>query len=344
MTRQRFLALRRPAWQRFHELLYRAERSRVPKFSGEEVSEFSRLFRALCHDLATVRSRDWGQDLERYLNDLVARGHNNFYRSPPGKWREVLQFFSESFPRLLRENIAYFWVALALFSLPGAICGVLVGRDPSLAGRVLPGMVLVELEDMYSEGMWSRDAGETADTSQSAGQPARRRSGDGPGDMRAGMAGFYIHNNIGIALRCFALGILFGAGTIVILVYNSIFMGTVTGYLVAHGHSERFFTFVIAHGSFELTAIVVSGAAGLVIGHALVSPGPFTRAEALKRRGLVGVQLAAGAAGMLAVAALIEAFWSPSPVPPLAKYLVGAMFWVFVVFYLTFAGREERRS
>lgn len=158
------------------------------------------------------------------------------------------------------------------------------------------------------------------------------------------MAGFYVHNNVGIAFRCFATGIFFGAGTIFFLIYNSIFMGTVTGYLLAHGHSERFFSFVISHGAFELTAIVISGAAGLVIGHLLLNPGPYTRGEALKQRGLVGVKLALGAGGMLGVAALVEAFWSPSGAPPLAKYIVGSVFWVLVILYLSLAGRGARAA
>jgi uncharacterized membrane protein SpoIIM required for sporulation len=88
--------------------------------------------------------------------------------------------------------------------------------------------------------------------------------------MESMMAGFYVRNNVGISFQCFALGAFAGVGTMVVLVYNSIFLGTVTGFLIARGHSGRFFEFVIGHGSFELTAIAVSGAAGLILGHALV--------------------------------------------------------------------------
>jgi uncharacterized membrane protein SpoIIM required for sporulation len=272
--------------------------------------------------LATVRSRDWGRDLERYLNDLVARGHNNFYRSPPGRPREMLRFLTEGFPRLLRANAAYFWVSFVLFTLPGAICGVLVSRDPAWAGRVIPGHVLLSIEDMYSGELPKGDRGEFA----------------------AGMAGFYVNHNVGIAFKCFATGIFFGVGSIVALVYNSVFLGTITAYLLALGHGDRFLSFVISHGSFELTAIVVAGAAGLVIGHSLVHPGRLTRAQALRERGLVGVKLALGSAAMLGVAAIIEAFWSPSGAPTLAKYIVGSLLWVLVILYLSFAGRGARTS
>ncbi len=317
MKRARFLDRRRADWRKFEALLTRAERHRTPRFNGEEVQEFSRLFRAVCHDLATVRSRDWGGDIEGYLNDLVARGHNNFYRSPPARGRVVLEFFAGGFPRLLRENFAYFCVALALFVIPGVIAGTAVGHDPELATRVLPGSVLEQFDEMYAR--------ENDEGSRAEGM----------------MTGFYVYNNVGIAFRCFATGILFGIGTVFFLVYNSIFFGAITAYIVEHGYSENFFSFVITHGSFELTAIVISGAAGLIIGHALVHPGQETRLRALLLRGRVGIQLAAGAGAMLVVAALIEAFWSPSPAPASMKFAVGGVCWFLVALYLALGGRSR---
>ena len=108
---------------------------------------------------------------------------------------------------------------------------------------------------------------------------------------------------------------------------------------MARGHSGRFFEFVIGHGSFELTAIVVSGAAGLILGHAIVHPGVHSRWDALRVRGLVAVQIALGAALMLAVAAMIEGYWSPSQVGGSVKYAVGSVLWLVVILYLGLAGR-----
>ena len=73
----------------------------------------------------------------------------------------------------------------------------------------------------------------------------------------------------------------------------------------------------------------------------VIHPGQRTRIEALRVRGLQAVQIASGAAAMLVVAALIEAFWSPAPIPALVKYIVGACLWVLVAVYLTFAGKER---
>ena len=160
------------------------------------------------------------------------------------------------------------------------------------------------------------------------------------------MAGFYVRHNTTIAFQCFALGFFLGLGTIYVLLSNGIQLGTVAGYLIAHGHGERFLSFVASHSSFELTAIVVAGTAGLVLGHAIVAPGNRSRGEALQVRGLVAVKLALGAAAMLFVAATIEGFWSAQPLPPMVKYSAAAMLWIAVIGYLGFAGRElgERRA
>ena len=71
----------------------------------------------------------------------------------------------------------------------------------------------------------------------------------------------------------------------------------------------------------------------------MVHPGRLSRREALIERGMVSVKLAIGAAAMLMVAALIEAYWSPSPhVPRDIKMIVGGLLWLLVIGWLGLAG------
>ena len=195
----------------------------------------------------------------------------------------MLRFLLTGFPQLFRKNLRYFWISLILFVLPGFIAGLLVGIDENYVSYILPRDMLNQMEVMYSDESWGTRNSESS-------------FGTGHG---ASMTGFYIMNNVGISFRCFATGIFFGIGTIFFLVYNSIVLGTITSYLIVKGHSDNFFNFVFAHGSFELTAIVIAGAAGLIIGHSLVRPGPYGMMASLKERGFVAIQLASGAAVML---------------------------------------------
>lgn len=324
MQKQRFLARRQPEWEKFERLLLRRRRS------AQEAREFSRLLRELSNDLVLIRSRDWGQGLAAYLNDLVARGHNQFYQQPPARGRAWWQFLTVGFPRLFRAQLGYFAVAAALFFVPLAVTWVVVQRDPVVALRILPAEALEEFDSMYRSPEHEDAPADDTDQALADGDFEQQRTA---------MAGFYIQHNVGIALQCFARGLLLGTGTIYTLLYNGLIIGAVAGYVLSLGHAERFLSFVVSHGSFELTAIAVAGAAGLMLGDALIHPGQRSRLESLRVRGLEAVQLAGGAAAMLVLAALIEAFWSPAPYPAVIKYMVGACLWLVVLAYLMGAGR-----
>ena len=91
------------------------------------------------------------------------------------------------------------------------------------------------------------------------------------------MFGFYIRHNVGIAFQCFAAGLFAGVGSLFFLAYNGALIGAVAGYLTERGLAATFFSFVVTHSAFELTAIVLSGAAGLRLGTRLLAPGRQTR-------------------------------------------------------------------
>jgi uncharacterized membrane protein SpoIIM required for sporulation len=155
------------------------------------------------------------------------------------------------------------------------------------------------------------------------------------------MFGYYIMNNIGVGFQCFASGLLAGLGPAFYMAYNGAFAGAVGGYLIAGGKAENFLSFVITHSAFELTAIVLAGAAGLRMGHALLAPGRRTRLEALKHNALDAVPVVCGVVVMLLVAAVLEAFWSSARwVAPGVKYAVGAACWTLVLVYLGWQGRS----
>ncbi|MBI1349469.1 stage II sporulation protein M [bacterium] len=358
MTKQRFLDQRGKVWKRFDKLLQKQRGARFARLTPREIAEFSRLMRELSNDLATIQSRDWGQGLVVYLNDLVVRGHNALYRSSPDRWDRSLDFLLVGFPRLFRQNFGYFAVAAALFFVPFVASWIAVQNDPTVALRMVDAAQLDMVEQMYSgEDTESEDEDETAETSEMDSSETTGDAKDADAitdstteenddemfggnfaDQRAGMAGFYVEHNVSIALQCFARGLLLGLGTMYTLLSNGLGIGCITGYVLAQGHGERFLSFIVSHGSFELTAIAVSGGAGLMLGDALLHPGQRTLLDALRHRGIEAVQIATGAAVMLMVAALIEAFWSPSPIPAMVKYVVGGCLWLLVAMYLGLSG------
>ena len=156
------------------------------------------------------------------------------------------------------------------------------------------------------------------------------------------MAGFYVNNNVGIALRCFALGIFGGLGSAFYLVQNGLSIGAILGYVASEGAGANIVTFIVGHGSFELGAIVLAGAAGLSMGWSIVAPGEKTRLESLQCTSSDVLTIVLGAAAMLLVAAGLEGFWSGSSIPDLVKRIFGAVAFLAIVSYLALAGRGAK--
>jgi uncharacterized membrane protein SpoIIM required for sporulation len=202
------------------------------------------------------------------------------------------------------------------------VIGVLVYYEPTLVLSVVDGTTAASVEQMYSRS--AEEIGRTRDA----------------GDDWT-MFGFYILNNVGIAFRCFASGLAAGLGSIFFIVYNGAAIGALAGYVTERGFGDTFYSFVVTHGAFELTAIVLSGAAGLKLGHSLLAPGRRTRRQSLVQAARECVVIVYGMAAMLIVAAAIEAFWSSSVwVPNAVKYGVAAACWVGVLGYLALQGRH----
>jgi uncharacterized membrane protein SpoIIM required for sporulation len=261
-------------------------------------------------------------DVVRYLNRLAARAHNSLYGPPPFPKGALSRFLRWDFPRSIRRHQKFVWLSAALFvgaHVFGTV-GALASEDFAL--RVLPPESLEQMLDAYSSGF---DAG------RDEGQDAL-------------MTGFYVNNNIGIAFRCFATGIFFGLGSAFFLIYNGLVIGTVLGHVSASGYAHNILTLICGHGWFELTAIVVSGAAGLKMGYALVATGGLTRFASLKSQASELSCLIVGAALMLAIAALIEGFWSPSAIPAPIKWGFSLMNGLLLYSYFALAGRSAPRE
>jgi uncharacterized membrane protein SpoIIM required for sporulation len=155
------------------------------------------------------------------------------------------------------------------------------------------------------------------------------------------MFGYYIRNNVGVAFQCFAAGLFAGVGSLFFLAYNGAFGGALAGFLTERGLSSTFYSFVATHSSFELTAIVIAGGAGLKIGHSLLAPGRLTRTQSLVEATRTSAVLLYGVTAMLLIAAAIEAFWSSASwLPPGVKYTVAALCWTTVLAYLVLQGRR----
>jgi uncharacterized membrane protein SpoIIM required for sporulation len=177
----------------------------------------------------------------------------------------------------VRRHARLFWVATCLLYLPALAMSAVVWAQPELIYSLMD-PALVGLEEMY--------------------EPGRPHIGfKRASDTNVMMFGHYIQNNLSIGFQTFAGGLILGLGSIAALVFNGLYFGTVATHLTRVGYAEPFFQFVAGHSAFELTAIALSGMAGLLLGRALLTPGLCTRREALVTTARVAVRIVYGGRG-----------------------------------------------
>lgn len=322
-TEKAFAERRRKEWEDLEALVAQATARGIRKLHPDEVRGLPPLYRNACSDLAAAEAARYSAPLIDHLRSLTATAHGVLYGAhAKGRGDDAKLGLSKAwlvaFPRAVRRRWRPMLLATALFFLPLALGFFLTVRDGTFAYRLVPEAQLRPLADAYAKGF---EAGRDMGTNTQ-------------------MAGFYIYNNIGIALRCFALGIFFGLGSAFYLVQNGLSIGAILGYVVSQGAGTNILVFIVGHGSLELGAIVLAGGSGLSLGWSLVAPGRVSRVVSLQRRAREILVVVAGAAVMLLGAAAIEGFWSASSAPSEVKVAVGLTMFVLVLGYILVAGRD----
>ncbi|PHS18361.1 MAG: hypothetical protein COA78_02520 [Blastopirellula sp.] len=338
---------RRSNWQELEQLCTTMENKRKRSMTARSISRFATLYRGACADLALADSYQLPPNIVEYLHQLVGRAHNQLYRSRRIDWTSLVNSLIFEVPSHIFHDRCV-QVCFCLFWSVFLMCGYLAsGSDSTFADQI----VGAEQLDMMSE-MHSRSVGNSGFTPS------------------AYMSARYIQHNTSIGLQCFALGITV-IGGLGVLLSNASTLGTVFGYMaspnVPDDVSNNFFEFVTAHGPFELTAIILSAGAGLRLGMALINPRfrdaelkeheqpniendlfdkmrmlTFNRIDSLKIAARRALPIMGSAAVMFGLAAMIEAWISPSPLPLIFKQMIAVTSSGMLTIYFILLGFPRR--
>ncbi|GAB3721559.1 stage II sporulation protein M [Hymenobacter agri] len=286
--------------------------------------ELAARFVALTDDLAYAQTFYPGSQTTAYLNGLAGKLHQNLYRNKPEKTGRFGQFWAEELPLLVARHHRTLRVAALLFVVFTAIGALSAALDDRFVRVVLgDGYVNMTLENI--------------------------RKGDPMGVYKSGgetvmFLGITL-NNIYVALRVFVLGVAGGVGSIVELFRTGMMLGSFQYFFFQKGVGLQSFLTIWIHGTLEISAIVLAGGAGLVMGKGILFPGTYSRAESFRRSARDGVKLALGLVPIFVVAGFLEGFVTRHTEMPLAASLgiIGASAAFIGWYFGIYPGQVRRR-
>jgi len=308
----RFIAQHQTEWARLDQLSGLTERRRR-NLSADETAELVTLYERVSTHLADASHRFPEPSLHRRLTTSVAAAHSKIYGRRRFSMRPVVSFFSSTFPGAIWASRRFILVATALLFVPAVAMGAwLANSESALDAEIPPEAREIAIEEEFEQYYSSEPAGQFATT--------------------------VFVNNVRVAILAFGAGIFFCIGTAWVLIENGLLLGRWAGVFLFAGQGDRFFGLILPHGLLELTAVVIAGGAGLRLGWSIISPGDRTRGAALADESRRSVTIVIGLVVVFGVAAVIEAFVTPSSLDTGARITVGVVAWLAFLAYIVTNG------
>lgn len=279
MNELQFLHKNINKWEEFEAFLNKGNQTNPDKVSD--------MFIRLTDDLAYSRTYFPDAQATQYLNQLTQKAHRVIYQNLPNNKNRIKNFWGSEFPLLIFHSKREVLVSFTIL-----VISVLIGI---VSNKYDSGFVRIILGDRY--------VNMTLSNIQS-GDPLAVYKSMNQLDMFLGIT----LNNINVAFLAFAFGILTPLGTGWVMFRNGVMIGTFQSFLAQHGFLIDSIATVWVHGTFEIFAIVVAGAAGITVGNSIVFPKTYSRIESFRRGAMRGSRMVLGLVPVFIVAGFLESF------------------------------------
>lgn len=305
MRETKFIEQNQEKWRQF-------ERS-LSGHSANTADQLNELFVHITDDLSYSRTFYPNRSVRVYLNGLAQRIFLSIYRQRRSQWGRLLNFWIHQLPQLLYEARRDLLLSFATFALAAAI-GVISSYTDARFAEIILGETYVEMTLANIE----------------ADDPMAVYKQMGPLGMTAGIT----LNNLFVAVFTFVMGVFFSVGSMVFLVRNGIMLGTFQYFFIERGLFWDSFLTIWMHGTMEIAAIILAGAAGITMGRGLVFPGTYPRRYAFQRSARRGMKILVGIIPLFLFAGFVEGFITRYT--ELSYFLRGSFIFICLVFILLY--------
>ena len=300
---------RRPHWDRLAALLAQSDASGLGQLSRKELQELALLYRQVAADLSVLHQDSTSRTYAQHVNQLLARAHHIIYSGRKTNLLTLFRFLRDEYPVIFQSQIGYVAASVLVFVFFGLLGAALTSARPEFMRHFVgPEMI----STMERHEMWTKSVVSAAPMATSA----------------------IMTNNLSVSFVTFAAGITFGLGTFFYISFNGLMLGVIGAACHQYGMSKDLWSFVAPHGSLELPSIIIAGAAGFRLGHAMLFPGALRWKESVARGGAEATRLISGIIPLLVIAGCLEGFFSPSQAPSWLKFTVGGMLFSLLLLWL----------
>ena len=314
----RFRLEREQDWKRLEAILLRMEGGRLRKIPDEDLLDLPALYRTAASSLAIARETSLDAATLAYLEALVQRAWFQVYgpRSSLIDW--LRRFFGGGWSAAVRSIWLDICIALAVMVCGAVVGWLLVARDSEWYYALVP----AEFSDTRVPGASREVLMETLAGAERV-------------DGLSFFSAYLFSNNARVAILAFALGFAFGIPSLMLLLQNLAILGAMAWLFHEAGLGIEFAGWLSVHGTTELFAILLAGAAGLHIGRSMAFPGSRTVLAAAAQSGRRSAQVMAGVVLMLVLAAVLESFARQLVADTAGRFAIGGtmlLFWVAYFF------------
>ena len=275
--------------------------------------KLNELFVQVTDDLSYSRTFYPNRSVRVYLNGLAQRIFMVLYKNRKSSRRRLITFWTAELPQLISESGPAFRLSFFIFLLAMMIGMLSSAMDPEFPQVILgESYIQMTLENIDS------------------GDPMAVYKEKGKFGMFLGIT----MNNLYVAFLTFVMGAFYMIGSIVILVRNGIMLGTFQYFFIERDLFWESFLTIWIHGTLEISAIIIAGAAGIIMGQGLVFPGTYTRLQSFQKSARKGLKIMIGITPIIILAGLFEGFLTRlTEVPELIRGLFILFCLLFVLLY-----------
>ncbi|MDR2139519.1 MAG: stage II sporulation protein M [Tannerella sp.] len=259
----------------------------VDRASEEHPERLVNAYLEITADLSFSRSHYPHSRITVYLNNLASALHHSLYRTGRESGWRIVTFWTTELPRIMYASRKELRYSLLVFLISASI-GCLSTLNDDMFPRLILGNSYIDM---------------TVDNIE-RGDPMAVY-----GDMSPVPMFFYIMmNNVRVSFVIFLFGLLTGFGTGAALFYNGVMIGTFQTFCFQQQAGLESLLAIWLHGTLEISAVVVAGAAGFALGNGWLFPGTYPRGYAFRQGAVRGLKIVVGTTPVFILAAFIESF------------------------------------